>query len=150
MVTNALLRPVSIPTVISAVGCKQDLGPLLAGTVKASESLTAQFPTGHLNSNELFPATADYSEPLQWRGHNKSFLSHALALITIGEVCRLFSFNELSSSHFLSLCLGFLLQAASLKTNAVFSFSHEHCVELRDFIGMYLFLFLSSSLHNAE
>ena len=61
MVTNALLRAVSIPTVISAIGCKQDLGPLLAGTVKASESLAAQFPTGHLNSNELFPATADYT-----------------------------------------------------------------------------------------
>ena len=139
MVTNALLRAVSIPTVISAIGCKQDLGPLLAGTVKASESLAAQFPTGHLNSNELFPATADYSVPLQWRGHNKSFLSHARALITIGEVCRLFSFNELSSSHFLSLCLGFLLQAASLKTNAVFSFSHEHCGLYRDvFISVFV------------
>ena len=70
-----MLRAVSIPTVISADGCKQDLGPLLAGTVKASESLAAQFPTGHLNPNELFPATADYTA-LHWRGNNKSFITY--------------------------------------------------------------------------
>ena len=137
MVTNALLRAVSIPTVISAGGCKQDLGPLLAGTVKASESLAAQFPTGHLNSNELFPATADYTA-CHCGGDTTSPLSHTQALITSGEVCRLFSFNKLRSWHFLIFCLRFLLQAASWKTNAVFSFSHEHCGLKRLFISVFV------------
>ena len=83
MVTNALLRAVSIPTVISADGCKQDLGPLLAGTVKASESLAAQFPTGHLNSNELFPATADYTACHSTRGDTTSPFYHMLRLLLL-------------------------------------------------------------------
>ena len=83
---------------------------------RLSESLAAQFPTGHLNSNELFPVAADFTSrrSLHWRGHNKSFYNTAGSPYCFSEDFKLFQFNRISFSHLPNLLSQ--VPAASWKT----------------------------------
>ena len=82
---------------------------------RLSESLAAQFPTGHLNSNELFPVAADFTSRRCTDGDTTSpFITRQALLIVSARIFKLFQFNRISFSHLPNLLSQ--VPAASWKT----------------------------------